>query len=343
MPTISATELEELAIAAFVQADVPCDDADLVARLLVKANLAGHDSHGVVRIPSYLECISAGRIRPGTTPEILDDHPSTTRLCGHRNFGQVVLTQAAELACEKSIHHPLAMVTATEYSHCGQLGSYAEMISRENRIGLVLLGKERGAVVPWGGRDGRLYQNTMALAVPSRQPFPIVLDMATSVAPFGKILIQRARDEPCPEGWLVDSEGNPTTDPHLDFNSGEAGMLPLGGDLAGNKGSGLTFLLGILTTVLSGAGPTREGTVLIAINPTFYMDLDEFLDQVDNYVEYLHQTRTAAGLDQVLAPGERSHRETQRRLREGIFVEENTWDQIQRLMRASAIPPTPDT
>ena len=332
MATVEAHELEEIATRVFIGVGVPDDDARLVARLLVKANLAGHDSHGVVRIPSYVKAIAAGRIRPGASIQISDEGPTTARLRGHSNFGQVVLTRAVELALAKSAAQPLALVTATDYSHCGQLGSYAEMLSRENRVGMVLLGKQRGAVVPWGGRQGRLYQTTLALAVPSRHAFPLVLDMATSVAPFGKILVKRSRDEPCPEGWLVDRDGNPATDPHLDLQAGEAGMVPLGGPLAGNKGSGLTFLLGILTTALSGAATALEGTLFIAIDPTVYMELDEFLDQVDDYIDYLHQTEPAPGVDQVLAPGERSHRETQRRQRQGIYVEPHTWDQIQQLL-----------
>jgi len=331
MPTIFAAELEQLAIEVFVRAGAPAADAGLVARLLVKSNLAGHDSHGVVRIPQYVEGIATGRLRPGAPLAVSDDGPATVRLRGGFNFGQVVLTRAAEMALARSEGQPLAMVTATEYGHSGQLGSYAEMLSSQGRIGVVLLGKQRGAVVPWGGRQGRLYQTTLALAVPSRQPFAVVLDMATSVAPFGKILVKRARDEPCPEGWLVDQEGRPVTDPHADLNGGEAGMLPLGGALAGNKGSGLTFMLGILTTALSGAGSALEGTLFIAIDPTVYMAYDEFLDQVDAYVGYLQQTPPAADCERVLAPGERSHRETLRRQREGIWVEPGTWDKIQQL------------
>ncbi|NKB71976.1 MAG: hypothetical protein GKR89_33280 [Candidatus Latescibacteria bacterium] len=332
MPTIAAADLEDITARVFVGIGVPKDDARLVAGLLIKANLAGHDSHGVVRIPSYVAGISAGRICPGAAIAVEDDNPSMARLRGNDNFGQVVLSRAVDLALEKSATQPLAMVSATQYSHCGQLGSYAEMLARQDLVGLVLLGKQRGAVVPWGGRTGRMYQTTLAVAVPSRGPFPVVLDMATSVAPFGKILVKRARDEPCPEGWIVDAEGKPATDPHLDFNKGEAGMLPLGGEQAGNKGSGLTFILGLLTTALSGAGATLEGTLVMAIDPTVYMSLDDFLDQVDGYVDYLHQSEPAAGFDSVLVPGQRSHEETQRRLGEGIWVEEDTWEKIQRLL-----------
>ena len=331
MPTLSADQLHQCTTAAFLNAGVPAPDARLIADLLLKANLEGHDSHGVVRIPSYIAGIERGHIRPGAELEILDETPTSIRLKGHSNFGQVVLTRAAERALEKSAQAPIAMATATEYSHCGQLGSYAQILAAADRIGLVLLGKQRGAVVPWGGRQGRLYQNTLALALPTGGEIPLVLDMATSIAPFGKILVKRARNEPCPEGWLIDAEGNPSTDPHLDFSSGEGGMLPLGHPLAGHKGSGLSFVLGILATALSGAGEHREGTLIIAINPATCMPIEDFSDEVERYVDYLHATPPAPGFDQVLTPGERAYRESQRRREQGIYVESETWEKIRRL------------
>ena len=331
MPTLPVDQLREVATTVFRRVHVPEEDARLIAGLLVKANLAGHDSHGVVRIPSYIEGVKQGQIRPGAELQVLDETPTSVRLKGGNNFGQVVLTRGIERALEKSAQAPISMVTVMQYSHCGQLGSYAQMLAAQNRIGMVLLGKQRGVVVPWGGRQGRLYQNTMSLAIPSRKPFPLVLDMATSVAPFGKILVQQARDEPCPEGWIVDAEGNPSTDPHLDFSRGEGGMLPLGGPLAGHKGSGLSFVLGLLVTALSGAGSELEGTLIIAINPATYTPMNHFMDEVDHYIDYLHATPPAAGFDQVLAPGERSYRESQRRRQEGIYVEPGTWEQIQAL------------
>ena len=331
MPTLPVDLLHQTATAAFLNASVPPEDTRLIVDLLIKANLAGHDSHGVVRIPSYIAGIERGHIQPGTAIDVLDETPTSVRLQGNANFGQVVLTRAAEWALEKSTQTPISLVTATQYSHCGQLGSYAQMLSEQNRIGLVFLGKQRGAVVPSGGRQGRLYQNTLALALPTRNAFPLVLDMATSIAPFGKILVQRARNEPCPEGWLVDADGNPSTDPHLDFSNGEGGMLPLGAPLAGQKGSGLSFILGILATALSGAGSDREGTLIIAINPATYAPIDHFLDEVENYIDYLHATPPAAECDQVLAPGERSYRESQHRRQHGIYIEAQTWDKIREL------------
>lgn len=331
MPIIPVDQLIQTSIAAFQKASVPIDEARLITNLLIKANLAGHDSHGVIRIPSYVEGVRGGHIRPNARVQLLEETPTSAQIDGGGGFGQVVMTKAVEMALQKSEQLPISLVTVRNYSHYGQLGSYAQMISEKDRIGIVLLGGKKGFVVPWGGRAGRIYMNTLAIAVPSNKPFPVVLDIASSVAPYGKVLMKRARNEPCPEGWLIDAAGNPSTNPHLDLSKGEGGLLPIGGAAAGHKGSGLAFMLGILATTLSGAGSSREGSLVIAINPQYFMPIDAFKVEVDEFIDYIHATPPATGFDEVLVPGERSHRETQRRLREGVFVEEGTWGQIQAL------------
>ena len=331
MPIVPADQLRQVSIAAFQKAGVSNDAASLITNLLIKANLAGHDSHGVIRIPDYIGGVRKDHIRPHAEIQILQETPTSAKIDGGAGFGQVVLTDGVEIALQKSNRAPISLVTVTNYSHCGQLGSYAQMISAKDRIGILLLGKQKGAVVPWGAITGRLYQNTLAVSVPSNKPFPVVLDMATSVAPFGKILMKRARNEPCPAGWLINAAGTPTNNPHLDLSAGEAGLLPLGGLAAGNKGSGLTFMLGILATMLPGAGAGGEGTLIIAINPEYFMSIDAFKIEVNQFIDYLHETPPATEFEGVLVPGERSHRETQRQLQEGLFVEEKTWKEIQAL------------
>ena len=331
MPVLSIDELQDASTGVFRLAGVPSDQVEIVVDLLIRANLAGHDSHGVVRIPGYVASVKSGRIKPELEILLQDETSTSVRVEGQGNFGQVVLSRAADIAIDKSSNSPICLVTAMGYSHCGQLGAYAAKLSDSNRVGIVLLGKQKGSVVPSGGSTGRIYQNTLAVSIPSNQPFPVVLDMATSVAPFGKVLMKRARNEPCPEGWLVDGDGNPSLDPFLDYNNGEGGFLPLGDPLVGHKGSGLAFVLGILASALSGAAD-REGTLLIAVNPGFFSPIEEFKQQVDDYVAYIQKTPPLPNVDSVMAPGERSYRETQRRKIEGVFVEDETWGKIQNLV-----------
>ena len=162
MPTLAVDELREIATTVFRRVHVPAADARLIADLLVKANLAGHDSHGVVRIPSYIEAVAKKQICPGAELQVIDETPTSVCLRGGNNFGQVVLNRGTEQALKKSEQAPISMGTVTEYSHCGQLGSYAQMLAAENRIGMVLLGKQRGVLVPWGGQLGRLCRHILA-------------------------------------------------------------------------------------------------------------------------------------------------------------------------------------
>jgi uncharacterized oxidoreductase len=328
MPTVSVKELKHVAYTAFYNAGVPEDEAHLIADLLVKANLAGHDSHGVINAPYYIKAIKKGRIKPGINPQIIEETATSAQINGGRGLGQVVLSYAAKVAIQKSETSPIALVTATNYSHCGQLGSYARMLSNEDRIGLALLGRRggEGYIAPWGGSKGRFYINTLAIALPSNQPFTVLLDMATSVVPYGKVELKHARQEACPEGWIIDAQGNPSTDPRDLFNGGA--LLPLGGATAGHKGSGLAFMVGLLAATIAGAELEAEGALLIAINPQYFMPPTTFKEEVDRYVEFVHATPPAEGFDTVLVPGERSYLETQKRLKKGVFVEKETWEKL---------------
>lgn len=331
MPTLSAKDLKQVTYTAFYRAGVPEEEARLVAELLVEANLAGHDSHGVINAPYYINGIKQGRIKTGVIPRIAGETSTSAQINGGGGLGQVVLNYAAKMAIQKSEKNPIALVTATDYAHCGQLGCYARMLSDEDLIGLVLLGRSggEGYIAPWGGREGRFYINTLAIALPSNQPFAVLLDMATSVVPYGKVELKHARKEPCPEGWIVDAEGNPSTDPQDLFNGGA--LLPLGGATAGHKGSGLAFMVGLLAATLSGAVLEGEGTLLIAINPQHFMPIAAFKEEVDRYVDSVHTIPPAEGFDKVLVPGERSYLETQKRLKKGLFVESGTWRKITAL------------
>jgi len=328
VPTVSAKELNQDTYTAFYNAGVPKGEARLIADLLVNANLAGHDSHGVINAPYYIKAIKKGRIKPGISPQIIEETTNSAQINGKGGLGQVVLSYAANVAIRKSETNPIALVTTTNYAHCGQLGSYARILSDENRIGVLLLGRRggEGYIAPWGGRKGRFYINTLAIALPSNQPFTVLLDMATSVVPYGKVELTHSRREACPEGWIMDAQGNPSTDPQDLFRGGS--LLPLGGSTAGHKGSGLAFMVGLLAATLAGAELEAEGTLLIAINPQCFMPLATFKEEVDRYVESVHATPPAEGFDVVLVPGERSYLETQRRLQEGIFVEKETWEKL---------------
>jgi uncharacterized oxidoreductase len=340
MPILHALPLKSFGIALFRAAGVPESEAETVADALVEADLAGHDSHGVLRIPSYIGAIRRGSLVPGARPTVSRETSATAKLDGNRGFGQVAMRAGMVLALQKSGQCPLAMVTVTRCGHTGRLGGYAGLAPPRGRVGIVLLGGRRGSVAPFGGIDGRMYVNTLSIAVPGSDP-PLILDMSVSATGFGKLMVQRARNEPCPEGWLLDADGRPTRDPFTDLGAGRGAILPLGG-ASGHKGSGLAMMIGLLAGLAdSGEDPAsgEVGHLLMAIDIEAFLPLGRFQAQVREFVRHVRSSRPAEGLEEVLIPGDRAARNRERRLREGIPIEPSTWEELTRLARELGVPP----
>src|SRR6266699_4024563 len=259
MPKLAAERLSEIGRALFVAAGTPAEEADIVMRHVVAANLAGHDSHGVIQIPSYIERIKVGHIVPGAPWKIVQESPTTTVVDGHWGFGYVVNERAMKLTIEKARSANVAAATVFRQGHIGRVASYTLMAAREGMIGIATAdsGRSPKAVAPFGGREARLGTNPISIAVPSELEAPFYLDMATSAVAAGKIQLASARGEEIPRGWIVDSEGRQTTDPRQ-FRNGGA-LLPLGGT-EGYKGSGLAAMVEVLCGLLTGLGFGVEPT-----------------------------------------------------------------------------------
>ena len=253
MPTFAADRLEQLITAIFERAVAPTDHASCVAAHLVNANLAGHDSHGTIRVPQYIDLIDAGRIKPAATMEIVTRLPAAAVVDGRGGFGQVIVRDAMRLAIELAKQSAIGAVTVRNCSHTGRIGTYTQMAAEAGLVGIATVnsGGAGHAVAPFGGTAARLSTNPISIAAPTDGPFPIVLDMATSVAPEGKVRTYLQADKPLPSGWIVDAEGKPSFNA-ADFYAGGA-ILPLGGP-AGHKGFGLGFMVDILAGALSGGG-----------------------------------------------------------------------------------------
>src|SRR5271156_2456505 len=253
MPKIAAERLTEIGRALFVAAGTPPEEAEIVVRHVVNANLAGHDSHGVIQIPTYIERIKVGHIVPGAPWKIVQESPTTTVVDGHWGFGYVVNERAMKLTIEKAKSANVAAATVFRQGHIGRVASYTLMAAREGMIGIATAdsGRSPKAVAPFGGSEARLGTNPISIAMPSDLDAPFYLDMATSAVAAGKIQLAAARGEEIPAGWIVDSEGRQTTDP-LQFHKGGA-LLPLGGS-EGYKGSGLAAMVEVLCGLLTGLG-----------------------------------------------------------------------------------------
>lgn len=328
-------QLRTIGFEIFKAAGATDEEARIVSDLLVESNLAGHDSHGVLRIPQYVRMILNGEIKPGANIEIVRETSSTAVINGNWGFGQLIATKVMRIAIEKARRCAISSVSVYNCNHIGRLASYALMAMENEMIALMMVNGHGGdqSVAPFGGIARRLGTNPIAVAIPT-EGAPFVLDITTSAAAGGKIRVKRARKEKLPEGWLIDSEGNPTTDPEVYFTQPLGALLPLGGAL-GHKGYGLSLVVDILAGALSEAGCSRAnaprlGNAIWAcvINIESFTPIDEFKDRVQSLLEYVKSSPNAPGFSEIAIPGERSFKERCKRLKEGIFIEDETWRQI---------------
>src|ERR1700684_4535533 len=227
MPTVQADRLTRIGTALLVAAGATHEEAAAVSTGCVNANLAGHDSHGVIAIPTYIDRIKAGHIVPGAPWTIVQESPTTTVIDGHWGFGFHVNAKAMALTIEKAKTANVAACTVFRQSHVGRLGAYPLMAVKEGMIGLATAdsGRSPKIVAPFGGREARLGTNPISIAVPSALEAPFYLDMATSAVAAGKIQLAAARGEEIPAGWIVDGEGRQSTDPRQFRNGGAVPRL----------------------------------------------------------------------------------------------------------------------
>lgn len=345
MPTVEAKRLEQLATTIFERSGAPSEHAALVAAHLVEANLAGHDSHGVMRVPQYVDLIDAGRLKPERKMQVVQRAAASAVVDGCGGFGQVIADGAMRLAIELARAGGVGAVTVRNCSHTGRIGTYTQMAAREGLVGIGMVNTGGGAqsVAPFGGTARRLSTNPISIAAPSGGPNPILLDMATSVAPEGKVRAKYQAGKSLPAGWMMDAQGQPTTDAKSFYHEPLGALLPFGGPV-GYKGFGLGFAIDILAGALSGAGCSHadapivtDGMLAIALDIERFTPLADFTRRVAALVEHVKSCPTAEGYDEIYVPGEVELRSRERRLAEGIPIEQGTWDLIDRIRRRFAL------
>lgn len=310
------------------------EDALVVARHLVEAQLAGHDSHGIIRLPQYYAHACEGKVDPGARVEVLRESPTTALLDGHYTWGQVTAMKAIELGISKAEENGIAALSLRNCYHVGRVGVYPLAAAERGFIAQVHCnGHGVCRVAPWGGTEPRLATNPVAIAIPTRGE-PLLVDITTSVVAEGKVRICRNAGKEIPEGWVLDSEGRPTTNPADLYEGGT--LLPLGGR-EGHKGYGLSIIVDLLGGALSGAGcggmteKVGNGLFIQLTDPACFCEPDEFLDQVESFSEYLRSSPLKEGVEEILLPGEPEQRTAARRRDEGIEIDDGTWKQVLEL------------
>ena len=337
MPIVQAAQIEKIAADLLEAAGASRAEAETVARHSVGANLTGHDSHGIIQIPTYIDRIDKGHIVPGAPIDVMSDTPTTTVVDGNWGFGYVVTEEVMRRPIEKAKTSNVAAATVFRQGHVGRVADYPLMAAEAGMIGIMTAdsGRAPKAVAPFGGREARLGTNPISIAVPSNLDGPLYFDLSTAAAAAGKIKLAEARGEPVPSGWVIDAEGRPTTDPSA-LSQGGA-LLPLGGDV-GFKGYALASMVEILSALLTGLGfgvePTgrhNDGCFIAVFNVAAFRDLETFKREVTEFAHYLVDTPPAEGFDRVYYPGEVEHIKRTERLRDGINIEDATWAKLQAL------------
>jgi L-2-hydroxycarboxylate dehydrogenase (NAD+) len=316
---------------SLVALGLPDSDAMIVARLMAEADLQGSDGHGVTRLPAYARRIRAGGVNVRPSIRVVREQAGMALLDGDNGMGHLVMKRAAEMAIEKARTTGIAWVNAQFSNHAGPASLYASMPLAHDMIGLYFAVGNANHLPPWGGLDMLLSTNPIAAAIPAGNEKPIVLDMATTVAAYGKVKTKALRGETMPEGWMIDRGGKPLTDPK---RADEGMLLPLGGMEAGYKGYGLALIIGLLAGTLGGAAMgkqvidfnhddssvTNTGQAIAAINVAAFGDVDTFKASVDTLIGDLRGSSRMPGVERITVPGERSHETRALRTDRGIPI-----------------------
>lgn len=343
---VTAAALADFIAGALQAAGLPADDARDVAVLMAEADTRGSDGHGVFRLPQYVRRIKAGGINVRPNIRVVQERAATAVIDGDNAMGHLVMRRAAGLAIAKARACGIGWVGARHSNHAGPAALYARMALAHDMIGLYLAVGNANHLPPWGGTEMLLSTNPIAIAVPGRERPPIVLDMATTNAAYGKVKVQAQRNEPMPEGWMVDRQGQPLTDPH---RANEGFLLPIGGA----KGYGLALMFGLLAGSLNGAAfgrdvvdfnaddrsVTNTGHAIMALEVGAFGDLDAFRARVDETWGVMQASPTLPGFDAVRLPGERAAAVYAERSANGIPVPEDLQRSLDTLATGLGIAP----
>jgi len=342
MVTIQAERLIDFVADVFAHAESSPEEARRIATYLTTANLTGHDSHGVIRVPVYMRWKKMGGVVPNQNAEVVLDMPALAVVDGKFGYGQTVAPQAVKIGIEKCKAAGLAAVALRNAGHVGRVGDWAEMAAAEGLVSVHFVNAAGSLLVaPFGGVEKRLSTAPYCVGVPRQGQDPIVLDFATSIVAEGKVLVASRGGKKLPEGALIDSDGILSEDPAVlygpytsdgprDHTQGRGAIRAFGE----HKGSGLAFICELLGGALTGTGATSpnrrfaNGMLAFYVDPKM-IDTSNFFDaEVSRYVDFIRASRPAAGVDQVLIPGDPERKTRAERTRDGVPLPDDTWAAI---------------
>jgi uncharacterized oxidoreductase len=335
--------LRALTTSIFQAAGCDAAEAERIAAHLVEANLVGHDSHGVIRVPSYVRWLREGKVLANRTVQVAFENEVIAVLDGQFGFGQTIGEQAVGLGIAKAERHGVAVIALRHSGHLGRIGDWPLMAAEAGKLSLHFVNTTGAGILtaPFGGINRRLSANPIAAGVPIRGRSPLLLDISACTIAEGKIRVALNKGVPVPENCLIDAVGRPTTDPRVFYADPPGAILPI----AGHKGYGLGVLCEVLAGALTGGGcsnPANAGRVVngmlsIYLDHTRFQDDATFAAEMERFVAWVKSSATVAPDGEILMPGEIEERTKARRQRDGIEIDATTWTQLVETARSVGV------
>ena len=350
MPSIAFESLSSFAVSLLSAGGATEEEAAVIGPSLATANLRGYSSHGVMRIPFYLDMLKEGDIKSGVELDVINETPSSIATDANWGFGRLQAGRLLSKLVDKAKSHGVAIGTIRNCAHAGRLGEYCEIAANEHKLVSMAMVNTHGAarrVAPPGGIRPRLGTNPLAMGVPT-EGAPVILDFSTSATAEGKVRVKNIAGEQVPDGWLIDKDGNPTNDPATLYGNPPGTILPMGGPQA-YKGFGLALMIDIFTGALSGGLCARETPITPKGNCVFIMLIDPchlggaeaFAREVAQLVGFVRSCPTKDGVDEILLPGDPETKNTSDMLANGISFDPGNWSKLVGLAAELGVaPPT---
>jgi hydroxycarboxylate dehydrogenase B len=343
---LSHDRLEHLVNQIFAAGGCGPAEHKRIAHYLVGANLVGHDSHGVIRVPTYIDWLRAGKVIANQSLDIVFENDAIAVLDGRFGFGQVMGEEAMKLGIEKARRQGVAVVALRNSGHLGRIGDWAEMAAAAELVSLHFVNTSGGGILvaPFGGTQRRLSANPIAAGVPVKSGPPIIVDISTCTIAEGKIKVAFNKGVKVPADCILDSDGRPTEDPKAFYATPPGAILTLGG----HKGYGLSVIAEVLAGALTGGSCSHFGVDRVANNmlsiildPAILQSTEAFSEEIGGLIEHVKSSRTVTPDGEILMPGEPEARSRARKMRDGIEIDLTTWSQIVATAESLGVPIEP--
>ncbi len=326
--------LRDFVTAIFRAAGCKDAEAERVATHLVEANLVGHDSHGVIRVASYVQWLKAGKVLADRAIEVVFENDAIAVVDGQFGFGQTIGEEAMKIGIAKCAKHGVAVVALRNSGHLGRIGDWPLMAAAAGKLSLHFVNTTGAGILvaPFGGIERRLSANPIAAGIPVTGRPPILLDISACTLAEGKIRVALNKGVSVPENCIIDSKGKPTTDPKVFYANPPGAILPI----AAHKGYGLAFLCEVLAGALTGGGFSNvknadrviNGMLSIFVDPNFFQTDAVFTAELERFIAWVKSSEKVEVGGEILLPGEIEERTKMKRLRDGIEIDATTWSQL---------------